>query len=123
MKTWLIRTSIGAGLALCLAGAAAAGPFEDGQAAYAGGDYQGAVQTWRPLAEHGDPRAEYMLGLAFNLGRGVPRDDAVAFEWYRRAAEHGVAAAQVNLGAMYANGDSVPQDYAQAIKWWRKASD
>ena len=123
MRAWLIWTTLGVSAVFVMAGAAAAGPFEDGQWAYASGDYQGAVQLWRPLAEQGDPRAEYMLGLAFSSGHGVPRDDAVAFQWYQRAAEHGVAAAQVNLGTMYANGDSVPQDYAQAIKWWRKASD
>ena len=123
MKVGLMRVALGGAIALCLASAAFAGPFEDGQAAYTNGDYQSAVQLWRPLAERGDPRAEYMMGLAFNLGRGVPRDNATAVEWYRRAAEHGVAAAQINLGTMYANGDSVPQDYAQAIKWWHKASD
>jgi hypothetical protein len=123
MRNWLMRTAVGTSVAFVLAGAAAAGPFEDGQTAYAGGDYQGAVQIWRPLAERGDPRAEYMMGLVFNLGRGVTRDNAAAVQWYQRAANHGVAAAQVNLGTMYANGDSVPQDYAQAIKWWRKASD
>ena len=123
MRAGLVRMGLGGAIALCLAGAALAGPFEDGQAAYASGDYQAAVQIWRPLAERGDPRAEYMLGLAFNLGRGVPRSDATAVVWYRKAAEQGVAAAQANLGAMYANGESVPQDYAQAITWWRKASN
>jgi len=123
MKAGLVGVGLGAVIALCLAGAAAAGPFEDGQAAYANGDYQGAVQIWRPLAERGDPRAEYMLGLAFNLGRGVTRNDAMAVAWYRKAADQGLAAAEANLGAMYANGESVPQDYAQAITWWRKASN
>jgi uncharacterized protein len=118
-----VRMGLGAAIAVCLAGAAAAGPFEDGQTAYANGDYQAAVQIWRPLAERGDPRAEYMLGLAFNLGRGVPRDNAAAVVWYRKAAEQGLAAAEANLGAMYADGESVPQDYAQAITWWRKASN
>jgi TPR repeat protein len=122
MKQGLVRIGLGGALACCLASAAVAGPFEDGQAAYANGDYQGAVQFWRPLAERGDPRAEYMLGLAFNLGRGVPRNDATAVVWYRKAADQGVAAAQANLGAMYANGEAVDQDYAQAITWWRRAS-
>ena len=123
MRAVLVRIGLGGAIAFCLASAVVAGPFEDGQAAYASGDFQGAVQIWRPLAERGDPRAEYMLGLAFNLGRGVPRNDASAVAWYRKAAEQGVAAAEANLGAMYANGESVTQDYAQAITWWRKASD
>ena len=123
MKARLVRMGLSVVIAVCLGSTALAGPFEDGQTAYASGDYQAAVQIWRPLAERGDPRAEYMLGLAFSLGRGAPRSDALAVVWYRKAAEQGVAAAQANLGAMYANGESVPQDYAQAITWWRRASN
>jgi hypothetical protein len=87
MTAKLVRMALGAAIAVCLGGAAVAGPFEDGQAAYASGDYQAAVQIWRPLAERGDPRAEYMMGLAFSSGRGVTRSEATAVVWYRKAAD------------------------------------
>ena len=59
----------------------------------------------------------------YELGRGVPQDDAEAVKWYRKATEQGHAEAQYILGVMYAEGrQGVPQDYAEAVKWWRKAA-
>ena len=52
-------------LVVCAAGPAVAGPFEDGATAYAKGDYGTALRLWRPLAEQGDARAQYNLGLMY----------------------------------------------------------
>jgi hypothetical protein len=48
--------------------------------------------------------AQYNLGVMYNNGRGVPKDEAQAVVWYRKAAEQGYAAAQNNLGVMYSAG-------------------
>jgi clan AA aspartic protease (TIGR02281 family) len=109
-------------LAVCFAGSAAAGPFEDGVAAYRKGDYATALRLWRPLAEQGDARAQFNLGIMHYNGKGVAQDYAAATRWYRKAAEQGHAAAQGNLGTMYNRGQGVPQDYATAVSWWRKAA-
>ena len=37
----------------------------------------------RARAESGDASAQYRLGLSYNLGSGVPQDDAEAVAWYR----------------------------------------
>jgi len=106
-------------LAMSIFGAAQAGPLDDGQTAYERGDYATAIQLLSPLAEQGDARAEYMLGLAYDRGNGVPQDYAKAASWYRKAAVQGAPDARAGLGALYARGQGVPQDYAQAAKWWR----
>ena len=107
-----------------LAGAAAAGPFEDAKSAYEHGDYAIAVGLWRPLADEGDTRAQYNLGLMYANGQGVPQDAAEAVTWYRKAAAaQGDAFAQLFLGFMYENGLGVPQDDAAAMTWYRKAAD
>ena len=103
-------------------GAAAAGPFNDGVAAYERGDYATALRLWRPLAEEGDALAQYNLGLMYGKGEGVPQDDAEAVKWYRLAAEQGLANAQNSLGVMYTNGEGVPQDYVQAYLWFDLAA-
>jgi TPR repeat protein len=103
--------------------AARADPLADAESAYAHADYSEAVNILRPLAEKGNAQAEYMLGLAYSLGQGVPQDYQVAAGWYRQAADRGLAAARANLGTMYANGQSVPQNYAEAIRLWRAASN
>jgi uncharacterized protein len=100
-----------------------AGPFEDGVAAYERGDYALAVQLWTPLAERGDPAAQFNIGLMFDAGRGVQEDDRTAVKWYRLAAEQGFAKAQFSLGTMYDRGEGVLQDAREAVKWFRQAAD
>jgi hypothetical protein len=40
-------------------------------------------------AEQGDAKAQYTLGMMYEKGRGVPRDDLKALAWYTKAAEQG----------------------------------
>ncbi|MBW8294636.1 MAG: SEL1-like repeat protein [Sphingopyxis sp.] len=71
---------------------------KDGVDAWQRGDYQGAVAQWRPAALAGDADAQFNLGQAYKLGRGVPTDLAQAEAWYRRAAKQGHLQAEDNLG-------------------------
>ncbi len=57
--------------------------------AYQRGDFAAAVETWRPLANAGDADAQYNLGQAYRLGRGVPVDAHIAESWFRQAADQG----------------------------------
>ncbi len=106
-----------------VAGPALAGSVEDGAAAFTRQDYATALRLWRPLAIGGDAGAQSRLGLMYDTGRGVPKDDRQAVFWYRKAAEQGHASAQFNLGTMYGNGRGVPKDEQQAAHWYRKAAE
>lgn len=64
------------------------------------GDYEKAVSLWRPLAQAGDPDAQFNMGQASKLGRGVKADMAVALDWYRKAAAQGHVRAEDNLGLL-----------------------
>ncbi|WP_052071963.1 SPOR domain-containing protein [Sphingopyxis sp. MWB1] len=77
------------------------------------GDYQAAVAEWRPLALAGNPDAQFNLGQAYKLGRGVATDLAQAESWYRRAANQGHLQAQDNLGLILftANRREEAMDY------------
>jgi uncharacterized protein len=108
---------------LAMASVANAGPFEDGQAAYQRQDYATALQVWRPLADHGDAKAQNKLGNMYAAGQGLARDDAEAMKWYCLAADQGYPNAEANLGEAYSHGRGVAQDYAEAAKWFRKAAD
>lgn len=99
------------------------GPFEDGAAAHAIGNYRHAVELWLPLAEAGDPRAQFSLGIAHQRGEGLPQDLEKALDWYRKAADKGYARAQYNLAVMYHRGQGVPQNHEQAAKWYREAAE
>jgi uncharacterized protein len=106
-----------------LANPVAAGPAEDGNAAYKRGDYAEALRLFRPAAENGDARAQHGLCTLYRLGQGVPQDDAAAVQWCRKAADQGDARAQLSLGLMYAMGQGVPQDKATGAAWVQKSAD
>ena len=61
-------------------------------------DYSAAVAIWRPLALRGDADAEFNLGQAYRLGRGVPLDLAAAKMWFEKAAGAGHIDSQTTLG-------------------------
>lgn len=118
MRNVLVFFAVLAGLA-----GPARADFNAGLQAYQRGDYAGAIQEWRPIAEKGDANAQYNLGLMYARGQGLSRDYAEAAKWYRKAAEQGNTNAQYNLGVMYANGEGVPQDQSAALNWFKKAAE
>lgn len=89
----------GALLAVALAGPAAA-DVKAGVDAWAQGDYDKAVREWQPLADAGDADAQFNLGQAYKLGKGVPMDLAAALEYYRKASVQGHARAEDNYGLL-----------------------
>ena len=95
---------------------------DEGKAAYNRGDYATAFKEFKSLADQGDAKAQYDLGLMYGNGQGVAKNYAEAVKWYRKAAEQGDADAQSNLGFLYANGLGVPKDNTEAMKWWSKAA-
>jgi hypothetical protein len=83
---------------------------------------QNAAMTQK-AAEQGDASAQFMLGLMYADGHGVPRDYVKAVQWWQMAAEQGLANAQSALGFIYANGKcGVPKDEAKAVHWYQQAA-
>ena len=72
-------------------------------------------------AKQGDADAQFNLGIMYDIGEGVPENNAEAVKWYRKAADQGNAGAQYNLGYMYATGEGVPENYIHAYVWWSMA--
>jgi hypothetical protein len=71
----------------------------------------------RTLADQGDPEAQYQLGVRYDEGESVPKDDAQAVQWFERAADQGQVDAQAHLGAYYWAGRGVPEDLSKAYMW------
>lgn len=85
-------------IAASMLAAPAHADVKDGVDAWQAGNYPAAVAEWRPLALAGDADAQFNLGQAYKLGRGVPADLVQAEAWYRRAAKQGHLQAEDNLG-------------------------
>ena len=82
---------------------------------------QDDLDTVRQAAEQGDARAQFNLGIMYDNGEGVFKDEAEAVKWFRLAAEQGHADAQFNLGVTYANGQGVLKDSVLAHMWYNIA--
>ena len=106
-------------LALAIAAPSPAQSVKAGIDAWQKADYSAAVAIWRPLAEGGDTDAQFNLGQAYRLGRGVPLDLAAAKIWFERAARSGHLDAETTLGLLtFQNGDR-----AAGLKWLKLAAD
>jgi TPR repeat protein len=78
---------------------------EEGFKAWDAGRHEEAVRFWRVLADRGDGDAQFALGHAYRLGRGVPQNLNLAEQWYERAARNGHQEAQAMYGViLFQNG-------------------
>lgn len=124
-KTLLTTAILGFSLASCHSTGLTNTPdqqLDQGFEAVKKGDYQTALKLWKHLADQGDARAQYNLGLMYRNGNGI-QDDVEAAKWYRKAADKGYTMAQFNLGLMYRDGEGVKQNRTVAKEWLGKACD
>lgn len=89
-----------AALALIAAAPSALADTKAGVDAWAQGDYAKALKVWRPLAQAGDADAQFNLGQAYKLGRGVPQDMNAALDWYQKALVQGHRQAEDAFGLL-----------------------
>lgn len=115
--------SILAVLFLCAPSAAARAGYDTAILAYESGRYDIAFREFSLLSERGDPRAEFMLGVMYFHGRGVPGNDAFAAVWFHKAAAQGHPGAQLAYGSLHIRGVGVAQDLTRAYMWLSLAAD
>ena len=72
-----------------LAGQAMADSLSDANRVYEEGDYEKAAKLYSPLAKDGNAEVQYILGMMYRAGRGVPHDYNEARKWYLLASEQG----------------------------------
>jgi uncharacterized protein len=108
----------GMALVTTLVAAPAAADVKAGVDAWGRGEYRKAVEEWRGPAIAGDADAQFNLGQAYKLGRGVPVDLPMAEEWYRKAAAQGHRQAEDNYGlALFQNNKR-----DRAVQWLEKSA-
>ena len=82
-------------------------------------DFAGAVRQWETAAAKGDADAEFNLGQAYRLGKGVPQDMAKAEFYFGRAARKGHPQAGDNYGiVLFQSGRQT-----EALPWLNTAAD
>ena len=69
------------------------------------------------LARQGDAMAQYRLGLMYDIGENVEKNNSESVKWYFRSAEQGNVKSQHMLGEMYYTGSGVQQSYFHSFVW------
>ncbi|GHV46126.1 hypothetical protein FACS1894204_07090 [Synergistales bacterium] len=81
----------------------------------------GKLYVLEEIAGAGDMETAFNLGeiydTTFAAFNDIPKDNAIAAEWYLLSANRGDTHAMRRLTRLYANGSGVPQSYPRAI-WW-----
>lgn len=87
-----------------------------------GGNPDKGYSMLLPLAEEGNPQAQYGIAILYKEGWGTEKDVHKAIEFYQKAAELGHLRAMFDLGLFYQAGHIVTQDYTKAAKWYEQAA-
>jgi hypothetical protein len=84
-------------------------------------DWKGGVKWLRPAAAQGLTGAQNLLGLAYERGEGVKKNEKLAAKWYEAAADHGYTPAESSLAKLYERGAGVDQDFKESYFWYAVA--
>lgn len=91
--------------------------FQAGLSAYEAQNYQEAAQVLIPLAVEGDPRAQYMIGIMYAKGKGVPKDRCISTIWTEKSARQGNSNAALLMAFTFRIGGGVRQSDEMAYRW------
>ena len=128
MSSLLSAVVIGAMLHTSAATPVPAEQLNDGITAFEMQEYDKAMALIKPLAEQGNPEAQYFMGTFYWYGSGITRSSPIAQKWFSKAyatwlaaAEQGDVSAMVEISRMINSGLGVERDVDAALKWIYKA--
>ena len=117
---------LSAAIALVLWALSVAAParadYEAGIRYYESKRYVDAIQEFTVLAERGHGGSEFMIGVMFFYGNGVPKDPGIAAVWFYKSALKGHSPAQLAFGSVHIRGVGVEQSLTDAYMWLTLAS-
>ncbi len=118
-KSRIVSFGLVSAMAITASAVPAIANVKDGVDAWSRGDYDNAVKQWREPALKGDADAQFNLGQAYKMGRGVKADLNVALDWYKRAAMQGHLQAADSYGHLLHYQGKI----AESIPYLQKSAD
>lgn len=85
--------------------------------------YGNEVQQLIQLAEKGNAKAQYIIGVHYYKGEVLKKDLQKSIHWIKKSSQQNYADAQFFLSFCYSNGIGVKQDAQQFKIWLKKAAD
>jgi TPR repeat protein len=90
------------------------GKVQDAVHALQSGYDENALAILKPLADGGNPKAQYWLADIYQNGLGVKPDMTTAISLLEKSAAQGFLPAEAHLGALYLRGNETLQDFGKA---------
>lgn len=75
------------------------------------------------IEKYKSPETYYQIGMLFNKGYGIAKDDKESAKYFLRAANLGHLQAQFTIAYMYEHGIGARLDGKEAYKWYLKAAN
>ena len=97
--------------------------YEQGKAFYDNKEYDKAFKSFKKACDGGDMDGCRNLGVMYECGNGVEKNEQKAAELYKKACDGGKMLGCYNLGVMYAKGSGVEKDFGKAAELFKKACD
>ncbi len=97
--------------------------YEKAETLFSNGKHSEGAALLEEAAKDGHVQSQCSLARCYQMGEGVAKDYAKAFEWHMRAAGKGYSESEFDLGCIYENGWGVSRDFHKAIVWYRKAAE
>ncbi len=105
MRSFFASTAVALLLVVGSLDSVKAQDLEKGISALQEGNYQIALRELRPLAEGGNPTAQYYYAFMHQYGQGIPIDFNKYIYWLNKSSENNYIDAHKQLGYIYLKGD------------------
>ena len=89
---------------------------------FAAKKYNKALKHMLPIAEAGNPRAQYLVCIMYHRGKGTEKNLPEAARWCQLSANNNIDGA-LKLAGFYLDGVGVQQDYERAINLYHKLAE
>jgi TPR repeat protein len=87
-------------------------------------DAAAAVSWWRKAAKLGDADGQAMLGAAYHIGQGVPKDPVQAYAWLMRARWGGSKLAERFISPVFSSLTAEEVERGKDLaRWLSEAGD
>ncbi|MBR4927062.1 MAG: sel1 repeat family protein [Alphaproteobacteria bacterium] len=96
--------------------------FVIGEQAYVAKNWNTAYNEFKPLADSGDFRSQYYLGLLHLYGFGTEKDEKKAVKYLTSAADQNYDMAQAMLGYLYSEGVAVKKNKRKGMALYEAAA-
>jgi TPR repeat protein len=79
--------------------------------------FEEAIPLLQKAAKMGSPEAQYNLGICYQYGYGLEKNDSLATDCYKQAAKMGWKDAQYKMSYAYINGNGIEKSKKKAFEY------